>query len=252
MDNETESGAGTDESQKHPERSSAESNSSRRRVRPPKLSDELARLIGAFAERSVRLREVLGVLHGRGYTVLLILLVFPFCTPIPLPGVSLPFGLVVAFIGLRLALGQKPWLPARLLDTPLPPRFFPALLGATRRLVRWLEVFLRPRLSWLVRWRPVRHVLGALIFICGLLLMLPLPIPFSNGLPAFTVLLLAAAMLEEDGAMAVAGGVMFVLTLGYFAAIFWGGAEMAGWIKDFFGDILKPDDEPSPTLPLNL
>jgi hypothetical protein len=36
---------------------------------------------------------------------------FPFCTPIPLPGFSLPFGLVIAIIGLRLALGQKPWLP---------------------------------------------------------------------------------------------------------------------------------------------
>ena len=211
----------------------------------PRLSEELQRLILAFAERSVRLREVLEVMHGRGYTMLLILLGFPFCTPIPLPGFSMPFGLLVAFIGLRLALGQKPWLPARLLDTRLPPKFFPRLLAATRRLVRWLELFLKSRLSHLLRWRLVRQGMGAMILFCGLLLTLPLPIPFSNGLPALTVLLLASAMLEEDGYFAIAGTGAFVLTLAFFAALLWGGAEVAGIIKEAVGDVLKPDDQPA-------
>lgn len=214
-------------------------------MRPRRLSEELQRLIEAFAERSVRLREVLEVMHGRGYTMLLILLTFPFCTPLPLPGFSMPFGLVVAFIGLRLALGQKPWLPARLLDTRLPMRFFPRVLAATRRLVRGLEFLLKPRLGHMLRWGAVRHGIGAMILACGLLLMLPLPIPFSNGLPALTVLLLAAATLEDDGYVALAGGGVFILTLAFFAAIFWGGAEVAGFIKERFGDLLKPDDAPA-------
>lgn len=92
--------------------------------RPLRLSEEIAGLLGVFAERSVTLREVMEVLRGRAYTLLLILLVLPFCTPIPLPGISTPFGLVVAVIGFRLALGQKPWLPARLLDTQLPASIF--------------------------------------------------------------------------------------------------------------------------------
>ncbi|MBE0544483.1 MAG: hypothetical protein IH623_24350 [Verrucomicrobia bacterium] len=54
-----------------------------------------------------------------------------------------------------------------------------------------------------------------------------------------TVLLLASAMLEEDGYFAVAGGVAFVLTLAFFAAIFWGGAEVAGWLQDRFGVIFN-------------
>jgi hypothetical protein len=154
--------------------------------------DELQHLIEAFSERSVRLREVLEVTHGRGYTMLLILVTFPFCTPIPLPGLSAPFGLIVAIIGFRLAIGQKPWLPARLLDTELPPRFFPRLLAATRGLARWLEGFLKPRLRPIIRWRLVAHGMGAMILVCGLLMMLPFPLPFSNGLPAMAVLLLAA------------------------------------------------------------
>lgn len=202
-------------------------------------------MIAAFAERAVRLRDVLEVMHNRGYTLLLILLALPFCTPIPLPGLSAPFGLVIAFIGLRLALGQKPWLPARLLDTQLPAKFFPRFLSATRRLLRWLEKFLKPRLGHLVRWPPARRMMGVMICLSGLLMTLPIPIPLSNGLPALAVLLLAAGMLEEDGGFAIAGGVVFILALAFFAAILWGGAEIVTFIKDFFGDVLKPDDAPA-------
>lgn len=213
--------------------------------RPPHFSEEIERLIAAFAERGVRLRDVLEVMHSRGYTALLILLAMPFCTPIPLPGLSAPFGLVIAFIGLRLALGQKPWLPARLLDTQLPPKFFPRFLTVTRRFLRWLEHFLKPRLSHLVRWPLARRVMGAMICVCGLLMTLPLPIPFSNGLPALAVVLLAAAMLEEDGYFAIAGGSVFILALAFFAAILWGGTELVNFLKEAVGDLFGADDEPA-------
>jgi hypothetical protein len=210
-----------------------------------RLSEELQRLVEAFAERSVRLREVLEVMHGRGYTMLLVVVTFPFCTPLPMPGLSIPFGLVVAFIGLRLSLGQKPWLPARLLDTALPASFVPRVLAAARYLVQRLERILKPRAQRFLNWRFMRHAMGIMIFVCGLLMMLPLPIPFSNGLPAMSVLLLSAAILEQDGYVAMAGGGVFVVTLGYFAAIFWGGAEVVELLSDRFGGFLPPDDLPA-------
>jgi hypothetical protein len=213
-----------------------------------RLSSELQGLLDAFSERAVRVREVLEVTHGRGFNLLLILLAFPFCTPIPLPGVSTPFGLVIAFVGLRLALGQKPWLPARLLDKRLPPRFFPRFLAATRRLVRGLEFCLKPRGARIMQWPLVRRCMGLMIFCAGLLLLLPLPIPFSNFLPALTVVLLAAALLEDDGCVAVAGGGVFLLTLAFFTAIFWGGTEVINWLEQRFGGILDPDYE-QPTGP---
>jgi hypothetical protein len=212
------------------------------KLRP--LSEEIAGLIEAFAERSVTLREVMAVLRGRAYTLLVILLALPFCTPIPLPGVSTPFGLVIAVIGFRLALRQKPWLPRRLLDTELPPRFFARLLGAARRLIRALEFFLRPRWSYLLDVKLFHHGYGAILCAGGLLLLLPLPIPFSNGLPALTIVLIACAILERDGYCVVAGLVMFAITLGFFGAVFWGGTEAFTWLREMFRGILEPDDAP--------
>lgn len=207
-------------------------------VKPLRLSEEIAGLIEAFAERSVTLREVLEVLRGRAYTLLVILLALPFCTPIPLPGVSSPFGLAIAVIGFRLALRQKPWLPQRMLDTQVPPRFFGRLLGAARRLIRGLEFFLRPRWTCLLDAKPLHHGYGAIICVGGLLLLLPLPIPLSNGLPAFTVVLIACAILERDGYCLMAGLAVFAMTLCFFGALFWGGTEVAGWLRGHFDTLL--------------
>jgi hypothetical protein len=192
---------------------------------PRRLSEEIAGLIAAFGQEPKRLRDVLSVLRGRAYLILLLLLALPFCTPIPLPGFSAPFGVVIALIGFRLALNQKPWLPKKFLDLSLPPAFFARLLRGARRLIVWLEALMRPRWSWLLEIRILRHGFGAIILICGLLLLLPLPIPFSNGLPAMTIVLLAGARIERDGCCLAAGLAVFALTLGFYGALAWGGAE---------------------------
>ena len=196
--------------------------------------------MAALTERPVLLKEILETTHGRGYTLLLALLALPFCTPIPLPGLSTPFGIVIALIGFRMSLREKPWVPDRFLNTELPPTFFPRLLAATRQLVRGMEFCLRPRWTWLLDTGVLHHVYGALIFVCGALLLLPLPIPLTNTLPALTVLLLAAAMLERDGYFVVAGLVMFATTLGYFGALAFGSGAMIDWLHQWIDTLFWP------------
>ena len=72
------------------------------------------------------------------------------------------------------------------------------MLGAAKWLVRALEALLRPRFSEWVENGIFRHGCGVIIFVCGLLLMLPLPIPLTNGLPAPTIVLLAGARRRVD------------------------------------------------------
>lgn len=59
----------------------------------------------------------------------------------------------------------------------------------------------------------------------GLFLIIPLPLPFSNSLPAGTVLLLAAGALERDGLAFLAGCGLFVITAAYFLLLAFGGAQ---------------------------
>jgi hypothetical protein len=188
-------------------------------------SQELRALTERFGEGPVRVGEILEATQGRGFDLLLVLISLPFLTPIPLPGFSIPFGLVVAVIGARMTLGRKPWLPSRILNRELPPRFLAQLLNAASRVVQWLELLLKPRLALMHAHAVSRRFAGALITVSGLFLLLPLPLPFSNSLPAVTVLLLAAGALERDGLAFLAGCGMFALTTAYFLLLALGGAE---------------------------
>ena len=72
------------------------------------------------------------------------------------------------------------------------------------------EKLLRPRWSWLVGPR-AEHVLGALTLV--LAVVITLPIPFGNMLPAFAICLIALGVLERDGLWACFGILVGALAL---------------------------------------
>lgn len=202
---------------------------------PRKLSVELADLRDRAGQRVITLREVIYTLHGRAYMLLVLLLSLPFVTPVPLPGLSTPFGLAIALIALRLSLGQRPWLPMKLQRRELPAGFLKKLFSVAERVLRFLEKFLRPRLTYLTDTPFLVQLHALLMLTAALALLLPLPIPFTNSFPAWTILLLAAGLLERDGLFILAGYLIFAAGVFYF--IFLGEAtaallhELVQWIK---------------------
>lgn len=183
-----------------------------------KLSEEFALILKEFEVETVTLREVLGLLHGRGYVLLIMLLSLPFCQPIPLPGLSTPLGLIIGIIGARLALGQKPWLPQKLLDTKLPPKLFKKVFELTEKIVSWFERLLRPRWLWMTSTARLEQLHAVPIVICAFLLLLPLPLPFSNVIPAWGIMLIAGGLLERDGKFITGGYIAMIGGLSYFIA----------------------------------
>ncbi|HEY5600155.1 MAG TPA: exopolysaccharide biosynthesis protein, partial [Candidatus Manganitrophaceae bacterium] len=179
--------------------------------------------------RAVTLREVIEVLHGRGLDVLIIMLALPFCTPIPLPGLSTLFGAVLMFFGLRIALRKRPWLPHRLLQKEIPYTTLAKIIKAALAAANRLEKVLHPRMRFFKNWTSFNTLNGLAMMSSGFVLMLPLPIPFTNTLPAWSIVLLAAGMMEEDGAVIVAGYVMAGLTWIYLISLGWLGNVGLGW-----------------------
>jgi hypothetical protein len=170
--------------------------------------------------------------------LLMMMLALPFCTPVPLPGLSTPLGLIIGIVALRLALGQKPWLPAKLLDTRLPPALFKRVFIVTRRVISWFERVLRPRLLWLSapQWSQQLHAVP--IVICSTLLLLPLPVPFSNSIPAWAIMFMAAGLLERDGLFILGGYITALAAIAFFGAIGIFGIEvfdvMEKWVLGLF------------------
>ncbi len=184
-----------------------------------KLSEELARVGAMFAARAVTLREVIEVLQDRAYLLLIVLLSLPFVAPISIPGLSTPLGAVIAFIAASFVLERRPWLPQRLLALELPPGFFGKVIHVAHKVVVWLERFLRERAPRLTTSPWLRRQHALVIMAGGGLLLLPLPIPLTNTLPAWAVLLTAGGLLERDALFVAFGYAMLLVSVVYFVLL---------------------------------
>lgn len=182
-----------------------------------KFSDELHALAARFSDHAVTLQEVIDALGARASALLAVILALPFCSPISIPGLSVPFGMVIAVLAARFALGLPPWLPARLLAVKLPPKFFRALLEGASKFIGVIERQLRPRWLWMTETVFLQRLHTGIVCIGALLLLLPLGgIPFTNTLPALVVVIGTLGVMERDGvAVAVAYGCL-VATVVYF------------------------------------
>ena len=192
------------------------------RETPPRLSADLRALLREAAGRSMTLGELEQILQGRGFGMFLLLLALPFTFPIAVPGLSVPFGIVIMLIGLRLAAGRKPWLPGFILRREIKYAVLEKIIRVGLKLAVKMERVVKPRMHFLQRWPGMLNLIGLGIASGGLLLALPLPplIPFSNTIPAFAVLFLTAGMIERDGLLVLLGHCVNVAAWIYFSVMF--------------------------------
>lgn len=184
------------------------------------LGETLRDMSSAITQPQISLRELLELIGEQGMLVFCMFLTIPFLLPVSIPGVSTVFGLVIAFIGIGVALNRVPWLPSRLMNRTIERiHLVPALeKGAT--LFTRLDKLVRPRILALTHGATINRLNGFLLIGSALLLMAPFGlIPFSNTLPAFAILFLAAGMLQRDGIFVVLGYVTMLATIVYFGGL---------------------------------
>lgn len=167
----------------------------------------------------ISLGEVVKILSGKGRSLILLVLTLPFCQPIQIPGLSIPFGLAIAFIGLRIALGKNTWLPKTILAKTISTQTLQKITEKILWIVRKVKPWIHPRLIWLSSSPPFQMINGLLISVMGLALALPLPIPFSNLMAAWSIFFIGFGLLEDDGICILIGYFACLLTLLFFFAI---------------------------------
>lgn len=165
---------------------------------------------------SISVQEILHTLSGKGQSLILLFLSLPFCQPLQIPGLSIFFGLITSFIGLRMAFGKRLWLPKRFLEKKIKPPTMQKLTRKTLWLVKKIKRWVHPRLSSLCHY-PAFHIFnGLLIFILGLCLALPLPIPFTNLSAAWSIFFVGLGILEDDGVFVLIGYLISLVAITFF------------------------------------
>lgn len=72
-------------------------------------------------------------------------------------------------------------------------------------LLKKIDPWIYPRLGWACRSSFMRATNGVLIALLGILLALPLPIPFSNLATAWSIVFIALGCLKDDGLLILIG-----------------------------------------------
>jgi hypothetical protein len=168
---------------------------------------------------SVHIKTILEILSGKGRLVILILLTLPFCLPLPLPGMSVPFGLLIAFFGVRMAFGKGIWLPQRILSKKIKTHLLKKIVTKTLWLVKKMQVLTHPRLYWMCFHPVMKVVNGIVIAILGVALAIPIPIPFSNITAAWAIFILSFGIMEDDGLFILIGYLLLLITAVIYAII---------------------------------
>jgi hypothetical protein len=188
--------------------------------RPEYRNEGIRTLLAMFdhgdPDERLRLGQILQNLQQSAFGVFLFVAILPAFIPIPGIGGAVS-GPLILLIGVQMLCGlRRPWLPGFIANRGpkrgTMHRFLARIDGALRRLDR----LLKPRLPGLLSPLPAHAFTGLLLILVGV--MLSLPIPFTNYLFGFQLLLFALALLERDGALMLAnwiGAVAAVLFFGF-------------------------------------
>lgn len=161
------------------------------------ISELLQRFLEQHEQDRIRLRDLLNELGDRAFGPTLLLCALPEALPLPIAGISAFIGIPLLLVSTQLTLGfRHPWLPRQVLERSFKRQHFEKLVRPAVRYLRKIERILKPR--WQFFTHPAfERCIGLLLMI--LAVVVALPIPFGNMLPAMAIVFICLGMIEKDG-----------------------------------------------------
>lgn len=179
--------------------------------KPSRLSDIVKSI---DTSRDTTIGELVDSLGERAFGALMFIFAVPNILPTP-PGTSAILGLPLVILTWQVLVGrQSLWLPDLIRQRRISREMMQTFVTKVTPVMARLERVLRPRLGFVVSSDASERLIGLVTF--PLALVLFLPIPFGNILPAAAVSCVALGLAERDG-LAVSVG--YALALGAVALL---------------------------------
>jgi hypothetical protein len=170
----------------------------------------LDRLFAGPRESVLTIETFLRGLEARSYAFTVAALDLPNCIPTGIPWLSTVTGVPMLLVLAQEFLGRTaPTLPDFIGRRGLRRGRLQDFLQRTHRFIQRLEETIHPRHQAWLSGLPRRLLLLAWT---ADIVVLALPIPFDNLLPAWAILFFCLALLEDDGVMAMLGWLFTLLT----------------------------------------
>lgn len=193
------------------------------------ILDRLDHLVADADGQSVTLAWVLTQLHERAFGLFLLFLALPCCIPF-LYGIPQIVALPMMFVSFQILAGRRvPWLPEKLGARIVTAESLAQLAQRAGPWLRRIEAISRPRLTGLTR-APSDQVLGLALVLFSASILVPLP--GTNTVPGFAVVIVAMGLLQRDGILVILGTLIGTAWIG---TLIFAGATLASLIKSSLG-----------------
>ena len=195
--------------------------------KPKKRRMRTSRILRLIADNKsndrISIRLLLDTLGDRAIGALMLVFALPNVIPTP-PGTSAILGLPLVFLAAQLSFGMRPWLPGIIADRSMAREDFVRVIDKAHPWLTWAERLLKLRLAALTE-PPFEYFIGFLCLILAVVLLLP--VPLGNMLPALSICIFSMGILGRDGLWILAGFVSFVVSMVIAGGVVYGMAKAA-------------------------
>lgn len=173
--------------------------------------------------------QLFKVQSSTGFGIAFMLTSLPSALPLPAPGYSTPFGLLILILAWQWMRGSPvPWLPSWARQTKIKSSFIHGMAQFLTRVFKWVELGVQPRWSWVFAGK---YLMGTVIILMAILMIIP--IPGTNTFPAFVIFVCGLALTEKDGVLtllATIGGLISaaIYSVLLFALFYFGASGIGG------------------------
>ncbi len=186
------------------------------RMVPERTSDIVARVARENESGSITVGRLMDALSDRSFGVIIIL----FALPNAIVPIAWVLGTPILLFAVQLVMGrQKPWLPEFMSRQEISRETFAKIASYVVKYLSTMEQWLKPRWNFLTTDAAERFI-G--LWMAFLVLVLLVPVPFGNALPAFGISIIAAGLIEKDGAAIVVGSIIGLADTLYVVALLGG------------------------------
>ncbi|MBP1857230.1 exopolysaccharide biosynthesis protein [Rhizobium herbae] len=183
----------------------------------PQQLSQLLRNLSLNAGPKITLRDLAVAMEDRSFGAFLVVFALPNLIPLP-PGATFILGLPLIFVAWQMFASRRPriWLPKRMGDYAFENATFFVFVNRISPWLQRAETLIKPR-GWFLGSRFVERLIGLLALILAVVIFLP--IPFGNWLPAFALAVIGFAHMERDGLGLVAGAMIGMVSLAVAGAV---------------------------------
>lgn len=175
-------------------------------------------------EGTTKISEIIEEFHENGILLAIIFFSLPIAVPLPYPpGFTTIIGVPLVVLSIQLLMGStKVWLPEKVNNYELKNSTLIMICNKVVPIIISIERYVKPRFSF-AKTIYTHQFVGFISLISAILVALP--IPFTNAMPALGITIMTLGLLNRDGVVIIMGFIVSII--GALIAI---SAALASWV----------------------